>query len=181
MWRHLNGRDDANFFLQVSAQQFETFVKLERELQRLEVAIQLYNRIADKFDRSDFQASSWRRVLPCPPMFQPLLMCVHHAQNFEGAFSVCHAACWTSTISLHDARDLNPEPKVPHAMAICHRMNDGGVLQRACRMITGQKLDPELIDIIFHLFDVNRDGSLASKEFIQVPLQLLECNHGMLI
>ncbi len=43
--------------VQVTEQQFETFVKLERELQRLEVAIALYNRIADKFDRSDLQAS----------------------------------------------------------------------------------------------------------------------------
>lgn len=43
--------------LQVSEEQFEMFVKLERELQRLEVAIELYNRIADKFDRSDLQAS----------------------------------------------------------------------------------------------------------------------------
>ncbi|KAK9847854.1 hypothetical protein WJX84_012039 [Apatococcus fuscideae] len=82
---------------QVSEEQFEMFVKLERELQRLEVAIELYNRIADKFDRSD--------------------------------------------------------------------------LQRACRMITGHRMDPELIDIIFHMFDTNQDGSLASKEFILVLRQ----------
>ena len=41
-------------------------------------------------------------------------------------------------------------------------------VQRACRMITGHKLDPELVDIIFHMFDTNHDDSLASKEFIQV-------------
>ena len=54
--------------LQVSEQQFETFIKLERELQRLEVAIELYNRIAEKFDRSDLQASPetqpWLRSQP---------------------------------------------------------------------------------------------------------------------
>lgn len=41
----------------MSEQQFETFIKLQRQLQRLEVAIELYNRISDKFDRSDLQAS----------------------------------------------------------------------------------------------------------------------------
>ncbi|KAK9834607.1 hypothetical protein WJX74_005603 [Apatococcus lobatus] len=89
--------DDRLASYKVSEQQFETFIKLERELQRLEVAIELYNRIAEKFDRSD--------------------------------------------------------------------------LQRACRMITGHKLDPPLMDIIFHMFDTNHDGSLASKEFIKVLRQ----------
>ena len=40
-------------------------------------------------------------------------------------------------------------------------------------MITGRKLDPELIDIIFFMFDTNKDGSLGSKEFIQVTLPSL--------
>lgn len=55
--KHLLVANCVSYCQQVSEQQFETFIKLQRELQRLEVAIELYNRIADKFDRSDLQAS----------------------------------------------------------------------------------------------------------------------------
>lgn len=41
-------------------------------------------------------------------------------------------------------------------------------LQRAAKKITGRPLEDAQVDIIFSLFDVENDGSLACSEFVGV-------------
>ncbi|XP_051151692.1 calcium uptake protein, mitochondrial-like [Andrographis paniculata] len=41
-------------------------------------------------------------------------------------------------------------------------------LQRAAHQVCGISLTDNVVDVIFHVFDVNKDGSLSSDEFVRV-------------
>lgn len=43
-----------------------------------------------------------------------------------------------------------------------------GEFQRAVRISSGFELDPQIVEVIFKVFDENSDGQLSYKEFIAV-------------
>ncbi|XP_010250313.1 PREDICTED: calcium uptake protein 1, mitochondrial-like [Nelumbo nucifera] len=61
----------------------------------------------------------------------------------------------------------------PLSLAIFSYGNVNGLLtrkdfQRAASQVCGVSLSDNVVDIIFHVFDSNRDGSLSSDEFVRV-------------
>ncbi|KAL9242477.1 hypothetical protein vseg_016470 [Gypsophila vaccaria] len=61
----------------------------------------------------------------------------------------------------------------PLSLAIFSHGKANGLLtrsdfQRAASHVCGIKLTKNVVDIIFHVFDLNRDGSLSSDEFLRV-------------
>ncbi|KAJ6958357.1 hypothetical protein D5086_032361 [Populus alba] len=53
-------------------------------------------------------------------------------------------------------------------------------IQRASSQVCGISITNDLVDIIFHVFDANRDGNLSSDEFIEVKASwIAQKNHGI--